>query len=108
MGDVVQFSLDRKKKEKKAVSSELCRFFHLVTRFFLGKERFYPLCRKKPYKRKPDKNGVVRSWHRDGVAIADEERAHEHCVLFFKEECNCPLFKHKFPDRFINNVQRSA
>ena len=108
MGDVVQFSSDKKKKERNAISHELCRFFHMVTRFFMGKERYYPLCKKKPFIRKPDENGVVRPWHKDGTFLTDEERAHEHCVLFFKEECNCPFFKHKFPDRFINNVQRSA
>ena len=108
MGDVVQFNPNREKKEKKTISSELCRFFHLVTRFLLGKKRFYPLCGKKPYKRKPDENGVVRSWHRDGVAVADEERAYEHCVLYCREDGKCRLFLPKFHDRLNLNVQRSA
>lgn len=107
MGDVVQFNPNRKKKEKQAIGSELCRFFHLVTRFF-GTERFYHLCKKKPYKRKPDENGIVRSWHKDGVVVVDEERAYEHCVFCYKEEGRCRLFKPKFPDRLDLNVQRSA
>ncbi|KKS96727.1 hypothetical protein A3B05_00240 [Candidatus Giovannonibacteria bacterium RIFCSPLOWO2_01_FULL_43_160] len=107
MGEVVQLDLS-KKKGRNAISHELCRFFHMVTRCFMGKERYYPLCKKKPYIRKPDKNGVVRSWHKDGIAVADEERAYEHCVLCYKEEGRCRLFKPKFLDHLNLNVQRSA
>ena len=108
MGEVLQFNRNREKKEKRIISYELCRFFQMVTRFFLGKERRYPLCKKKPFPKKPDENGMVRPWHRDGTFVADVERAHEHCILFIKEEGCCPLFRRKFPDRFGINIQRSA